>query len=155
MFVVNGNGLKYSWTIESICEILLLDTSYKEKSNVTSDAILSSDEREFVLNRVEKALLAVVRVFGDAYVTSSLFVDRKGSCGFETSLKDRAIADIPVKMEILDILIRDYVVSYVKGEWEVLLKGTISQNVSLSELFENVNPLFSYKCSKSYEIKGV
>ncbi|MEG1554807.1 MAG: hypothetical protein RR363_07280, partial [Rikenellaceae bacterium] len=67
MFVVNGNGLKYSWTIESICEILLLDTSYKEKSNVTSDAILSSDEREFVLNRVEKALLAVVRVFGDAY----------------------------------------------------------------------------------------
>lgn len=155
MLAVNKDSLEYTCSITSVCDALLLDTSYKNKNSEWLDNVISDDERAFVVNRLEKALHHVVDIFGDAYIPTSLYIDNDGACGFSISFSDRVISDALYKTEVLDVMMTHYIVSYIKNEWYVLLGDVTENETSNEELWRSINSLFSYKYVPSYEIEEV
>lgn len=155
MFTVKKDSLAYSCSVVSVCDALLLDTSYQNSIIGDVNCIIDGDNRIFVVNRFEKALRSVIDIFGDAYVFASLYIDEDGTCGFSVMFSDRIIADNLHKMEALDTMITDYIVSFIKNDWEVLLRGIPATKISNEALWKSVNSLFSYKNVPSYKIKEV
>lgn len=155
MFVINKDSLEYSCSVVSVCDALLLETSYQNSCKGDIDHIISGDNRAFVVNRLDKVLRRVIAVFGDAYIPSSFYTDKEDMCGFSVSFTDRAVGDMLHQIPFLDAMINDYIVSYIKNDWNVLMGSISESEISNEELWRSVNALFSYKYGSSYEIKEV
>lgn len=155
MLTTNQNSLEYACSVISVCDALLLETSYKNKSSGNLDTIIGGDERAFVVNRLEKVLRHVIDIFGDAYIPSSFYIDNDGVCGFSLSFRDRVISDMLDKANFLDALMNDYIVLYIKNDWNALMGEPSLDKVSDAEIWKSINSLFSYKYAQSYEVEEV
>lgn len=153
MLTINKNILEYTCDISHILERLFMDSSYQNGDD--ANKIICEDKRCFVVNRLEKSLYNVVDVFGDAYTPSSLYIDNDGVCGFFASVQDRVISDMPHALEPLDVLITDYIISYINRDWHELLGTKLDVKIEVDKLWQSVNRLFLYKSAKSYVVEEV